>query len=215
MTYTTGIRSNVRTDVHGNQFLIGFTLFIPPAPAEQALIIAIEKANRVADWLSNIHNLPVEAYLLNITEIKPQGVSRSGIAQISASANLHRSVDLNFAGIERLLANNDVKALRQLAHYRAGLRYSSDPINQFREFYLVLEDYYGKNDANLKKYKYVRHALNHPELDLPSFAKQLLSDIGVNYIDPSSIEAKKLVEDKLLSLKQDAFKIITGILGTI
>lgn len=217
ITDTDGIRSNVRTDDHGNKFLMGFTLSIPPESSEQALIIAKEKGNKVADWLSCIHNLPVEAFLLDMTETRPHGMVRVLLNGLNFGCGFHepKSIDLDFIGIERLFENNDVKALRQIAHYRVGLRYSSDPINQFREFYLVIEDQYDKNDPLLRQYNYVRHALNHPDLNYPSFAKQLLSDLKVNYIDPSSPEAKRLVEDKLRSLKQEATLIITGILGTI
>jgi len=96
-----------------------------------------------------------------------------------------------------------------------GLRYSFDPINQFREFYLVLEDKYGKGHPYLKKYSYIRHALNHPELDYPQFADRLLHEIGAAHIDPSSPKAKELVERNLCDLKNDATQIIEGILETI
>lgn len=208
---TDGIRSNVRTNELGSTFLTGFSLSIPPSSAEEALIIAVEKGNRVADYLGSVHSLPVEAYLLNITEIKPKGEVKAGIAPLTTSANIHQPVNLDFANMKKLLGCNDPKILRQLAHYNMGLRYSFDPINQFREFYLVLEDKYGKKDPYLKKYSYIRHALNHPELDLPQFAQKLLAEIGASYIDPSSPDAKNLVEKNLWALKQDARQIIADI----
>lgn len=45
-----GIISNVKTNELGNIFLSGFSLVIPPVSAEEALIIAVEKGNRVADY---------------------------------------------------------------------------------------------------------------------------------------------------------------------
>lgn len=209
-----GIISKVITR-DGNTFLTGFSLLIPPSSAEEALIIAVEKGNRAADYLGSIHSLPVQAFLLNITEIKPKGEVKTGIATLSASTNIHQPVDLDFANIKNLLACSDPKVLRQLAHYNFGLRYSSDPVNQFREFYLVLEDKYGKSHSYLEKYRFVRHALNHPELSTEKFRNLLLAEIGAAHIDPSSPEAKKLVETKLKGLKQDARQIIIEILKTI
>lgn len=210
-----GIISEIRTNELGNKFLTGFSLRIPPSNAEEALIIAVEKGNRVADYLGSIHSLPVQAYLLNITEIKLKGEAKAGIANILTSANVHQPVDLDFSNIKNLIACEDTKILRQLAHYNFGLRYSYDPINQFREFYLVLEDEYGKRSPELKKYSYIRHALNHPELNNKEFKIRLLGEIGAYHIDPSSPEAQKLVEDNLQSLKQDANRIILKILDVI
>lgn len=212
---TAGIRSNVKTSDNGTIFLTGFSLSIPPSSAEEALSIAVEKGNRVADYLSSIHHLPVRAFLLNITEIKPSGEVKTGMATFTVSANIHQPVNLDFANIKNYLACSDPIVLRQLAHYGFGLRYSHNPINQFREFYLVLEDHYGKRNPYLKKYSYIRHALNHPELDIDRFKQKLLADIGASHIDPSSPEANKLVEEKLRDLKQDARQIIEDMLKTI
>ena len=210
-----GIKSNVKTDESGNTFLTGFSLSIPQSSAEEALIIATEKGNRVADYLGSIHSLPVQTFLLGITEIRPEGEVRTGILQTSVSTNIHQPVNLDFADIRELLACSDPKVLRQLAHYNFGLRYSSDPINQFREFYLVLEDEYGKNHEKLNKYKYIRHALNHPELANKEFAKLLLADIGSSHLDPSSPAAKDLVQKILMDLKQETRQAITDILKTV
>ncbi len=210
-----GIKSNIRTDGVGNKFLTGFSLTIPPSSVEEALDIATEKGNRVADYLGSIDGLPVQAFLTNITEIKPKGETKTGIATVKIHGNVHKPVDLDFNNIKKLLDCNDPKAMRQLAHYNFGLRYYSDPVNQFREFYLVLEDEYGKTDPRLDKYKFIRHALNHPELDRRNFAKLLLNEIGVSHIDPSSPEAKKLVEKNLQDLKQEARQVVEGILNTI
>jgi hypothetical protein len=206
-----GIKSNVKTNELGSIFLSGFSLVIPGVSAEEALIIAVEKGNRVADYLGSIHNLPVQAFLLNITEIKPKGEVKTGIAQLAVCGNIHKPINLDFGNIKNLLFCSDPKLLRQLAHYNFGLRYSHDPINQFREFYLVLEYIYGKGHPYLERYSYVRHALNHPELARPKFAQRLLAKIGASHIDPSSPEAKKLVEEKLRDLKQDAKDIIADI----
>ncbi len=98
---TDGIISNVRTNELGSKFLTGFSLSIPQSSAEEALIIAIEKGNRVADYLSSIHRLPVQAYLLNITEIRPKGEAKTGIVTCKMSGNVHHPVDLDFADIKK------------------------------------------------------------------------------------------------------------------
>ncbi|MGD0951275.1 MAG: hypothetical protein ABR985_02595 [Methanotrichaceae archaeon] len=207
-----GITSDIWKNESGTIFLKGFSLQIPPSSAEEALIIALEKGNRIANILSSIHLLPVEAYLHNITEIKPEGETKTGIAQTKVHANIHQPVDLDFASVKKLLDCNDPKALRQLAHYSKGLRYSSDPINQLREFYLVLEDEYGKNHSLLIPYRYVRNALCHPELlDSPNQIKKLLDDIGERSLDPSSPKAMELIKAKAQPLKKEAETVVGNI----
>ena len=80
---------------------------------------------------------------------------------------------------------------------------------------MVLEDEYGKGNLYLNKYKHIRHALNHPELDTDKFKQKLLNELGSYHIDPSSPKAKELVERNLLDLKHDATQIIEEILKTI
>lgn len=206
--------SETRINEIGSKFLTGFSLSIPPSSADEAFRIAIEKGNRVADYLGSIHHLPVQADLCNITEIKPKGETKIGIASVKISGNIHQPVDLDFANIKKLLVHDDPKIPRQLAHYNSGLR-SSDPINQFREFYLVLEDEYSKNNPSyLEKYRFIRHALNHPELNKP-IKQKLWDEIRAFHIDPSSPDAQKLVEENLRNLKDDARLIINEILKTI
>jgi hypothetical protein len=211
---TEGIKSTIKTNEIGSKFLTGFSLVIPPSSYEEARIIAIEKGNRVADYLSSIHNLSVEAYLTNITEIKSQGEIKKGYATLEVSASLHKPVDLDFANIKKFLACNDPKVLRQLAHYSKGLKYSRDPITQFREFYLMLEDEYGKKHPNLQKYSYIRHAIMHAKLD-PKHEQKLLDQIGTSYIDPSSPEAIEFVKEKLPDLANEATQIVTKIQRTL
>lgn len=208
----TGITSDIWKNELGTIFLKGFSLQIPPSIAEEALIIALEKGNRVANYLSSIHLLPVEAYLQNITEIKPEGEVKTGIAQITGNGNIHQPVDLDFGSVKKMLDCNDPKALRQLAHYSMGLRYSSDPINQLREFYLVLEDEYGKDYSLLISYRYVRNALCHPELDKSNQIKKLLVDIGEKSLDPSSPKAMELIKTKVQPLKKEAETVVGNIL---
>ena len=208
----TGITSDIKKNELGNIFLKGFSLQIPPSSREEATIIALEKSNRISDYLTSIHSLPVEAYLQSITEIRPVGEMKSGYATLSVGGNVHLPVHLDFANIENLIVCGDTKVLRQLAHYRMGLRYSSDPINQLREFYLVLEDEYGKGHASLIPYRYVRNALCHPELDVTNQIKKLLYDIGEKSIDPSSPKAMELIKVKVQPLKNEAEKVIRNIL---
>jgi hypothetical protein len=207
-----GITSRIWKNEAGDIFLQGFSLQILPSSREEATIIALEKGNRISDYLTSIHRLPVEAYLQSITEIRPKGEVKQGYATLQMSTNIHQPVHLDFTNIEKLIGCGDTKALRQLAHYRMGLRYSSDPINQLREFYLILEDEYGKDHSLLIPYRYVRNALCHPELDLSNQTKKLLVDIGEPSLDPSSPRAVELIKTKVQPLKKEAEKVIGSIL---
>lgn len=202
---------DIRTDEHGTKFFTGFSMTIPPSGEKEAIDIAKGKGNRVADYLGSIHDLPVQACLYSITEIRPKGEFKTGIAMSKFHGNAHRPVDLDLSNVKNFLMA-DEKILRQVAHYNSGLR-SSDPIKQFDEFYLVLEDKYGNHSQYLEKYKFLRDASVHPELDKGKESKQqLLNEIGTPYLDPSSPEAQKLIEKNLINLKQDAAKIIRNIL---
>jgi len=210
-----GITSEVRISDSGSVFLKGFNLQIPPSSKEEAVIIALEKSNRISDYLSSIHRLPVEAYLLSITEIGSAGEAKAGYAELKTGAAIHKSVNLDWADIKKVIESGDTKLLRQLAHYRAGLRYSQDPINQLREFYLVLEDEYGKDHPSLVPYRYVRNALCHPELSVGNQIKKLLNDIGETSIDPSSQAALDLVKMKVEPLKKEAEFVVAKIIKSL
>jgi len=211
----TGVTSDIKKNESGDVFLKGFSVQIPPSSQEEATTIALEKGNRISDYLSSIHRLPVEAYLLSINEIRPAGENKTGYSTFTLDAPTHQPVHLNWADVEEVIGCGDAKLLRQLAHYRMGLRYSQDPINQLREFYLVLEDEYEKGHPSLIPYGYVRNALFHPELDYPNQIKKLLSDIGEKSIDPSSPKAMALVKSKVKPLKEDAEKVISNILKSL
>lgn len=208
-----GITSDIWENEAGGIFLKGFSLQILPSGREEARISALEKGNRISDYLTSIHRRPVEAYLIQITEIRPAGEVKQGEALSGVSAGVHQPVHLDFANIENLIGCGDTKALRQLAHYRMGLRYALDPINQLREFYLILEDEYGKDHMLLVPYRYVRNALCHPELrDLSNQIKKLLEDIGEKSLDPSSPKAMELIQTKVQPIKREAEKVIENIL---
>jgi hypothetical protein len=212
ITDVKGITSDIWTNDAGHKFLSGYSLEISPSSREEATIMALEKANRISDYLTSIHRLPVEAYLKSITEMRPPGEVKHGYATLGVSTSIHKPVDLNFAAIENLIGCGDNKILRQLAHYRMGLKYSSDPINQLREFFIILEDEYGKDSQLLVPYRYIRNALSHPELSMNSQIKKLLADIGEKSVDPSSPSAMKLIHQKIRPLKGEAEKVIANIL---
>lgn len=93
------------------------------------------------------------------------------------------------------LSLNDVKFWRQMGHYCKG-KTSKDPIERYREFYLVLED---EGPVNATE-RALRHAVNHHELDSAWAIREVTSILGSTYFDPmnqKNIDAINKYSDEL------------------
>jgi hypothetical protein len=93
------------------------------------------------------------------------------------------------------LSINDVKFWRQMGHYYRG-KSSKDPIERYREFYLVLED---EGSVNATE-RALRHAVNHPKLDATWAISKVTSVLGSTYFDPMNqkhIDAIKKCSNEL------------------
>jgi len=210
------------TDVHPLGIeLKGFNLIIPAINEADARILAEGKANRIFDYLSWIHNRSISGYFSGMTEIRPAGEVKRGIATLAISAIIHNPVDLDFSLILDVLEGRDEKLLRQLGHYSLGLK-AADIISKYREFYQVIEDEQNVGgaldakplesiddiDAQTIK-RVIRNLLSHPVLSKNkshiSIATTLL---GRPYLDMSNENDKKLVEDNLNAIKEEAQNIL-------
>jgi hypothetical protein len=148
-------------------------------------------------------------------------MAKMGIAASRFHAIIHNPVDLDFSLIRDVLEGRDEKLLRQLGHYSLGLK-SADVISKYREFYQVIEDEQNVGgaldakplesiddiDAQTIK-RVIRNLLSHPVLSKNkshiSIAATLL---GRPYLDMSNENDKKLVEDNLNAIKEEAQNIL-------
>lgn len=202
-----GITFDIETRESGI-ILKGFTVLTPPMSADDAFLYAQEIANRIFDYLSAIHGYHIKGYLSNITEIKPKGEKKTGMAQIAASAIIHKAMKLDFGEIEPLLKKKDTKLMRQLAHYRMGLE-SSDLVTKVQQFYQVAEDEYDDKNPFIEQNKWVRHIISHNVLDKSKTARKKAEDyFGKNYIDLSDPEDIKKLQKALGPIQAEAKKII-------
>jgi hypothetical protein len=201
--------------------LKGFNLIIPATNEADARILAEGKANRIFDYLSWIHNRSISGYFSGMTEIRPAGEVKRGIAFSKFHGIVHNPVDLDFSLIFDVLEGRDEKLLRQLGHYSLGLK-AADIISKYREFYQVIEDekdVSGISDAKPLESiddidvqtikRVIRNLLSHPVLSKNkthvSIATTLL---GRPYLDISNINDKKLIEDNLNAIREDAQNIL-------
>jgi hypothetical protein len=201
--------------------LKGFRIIIPATNEAEARILAEGKANRIFDYLSWIHNRPISGYFSGMTEIRPAGEAKRGIAASRFHAISHNPVDLDFSLILDVLEGRDEKLLRQLGHFSLGLK-AVDIISKYREFYQVIEDeqYMGdtSNTQPIERIedidgetikRVIRNLSSHPILSKnkkhASIAATLL---GRPYLDMSNINDKTLIEENLKAIKEEAQKIL-------
>ena len=201
-----GITFEIETKDSGI-ILKGFTVKTPSMSADDAFLYAQEIADRIFDYLSANHGYHIKGYLSNITEIKPKGEKKKGIATLAVDMILHKPKKLDFSEIEPLLKKKDVKLMRQLAHYRMGLE-SIDLVTKVQQFYQVAEDEYKKDNPFIVKYFFVRHILSHPQLDSKAAKEAAEKYFGKNYIDLSDPRDLERLKDALVPIRAEAKKII-------
>jgi hypothetical protein len=217
-----GVRFDTATHPLGVE-LRGFTIIIPAAKEAEARILAEGKANRIFDYMSWIHNRSINGYFSGMTEIKHSGEAKIGIAYFGVDAIIHNPVDLDFSLILDILEGRDERLLRQLGHYALGLK-AVDIVSKYREFYQVIEDEQekiGASSAGTKPLepienidgetikKVIRNLSSHPILSKNrkhvSIASTLL---GRPYLDMTNINDKKLIEDNLKLVQEEAQEIL-------
>lgn len=215
-----GIRFDIESHSNGIE-LKGFTIIAPVTNKEEARILAEGKANRIFDYLSWIHNRSITGDFCGMTEIRPAGEARSGIVTLGVSAIIHNPVDLDFSLILDILEGRDERLLRQLGHYSMGLK-ATDVVSKYREFYQIIEDEQERIDTSGTKSleriedidsetikKVIRNLSSHPVLSKnkkhASIAAALL---GRPYLDMSNSQDKRLIEDNLKAVKEEAQEIL-------
>ncbi len=146
--------------------LAGFKIHVNALAEDDAKTVAQLQANIIFDYLTGIHGYPIKGHLDNF--IKSDG--RIAVENdITLRWNAYTSEDIDLSSIEDILNGEDIRLMRQLSHYRAGLSASKDLVTQVREFYMIVEDEYGdetheKHDF-INKYKYVRALVSHAQID--------------------------------------------------
>lgn len=163
--------------------LKGFSIITPILTKKEAEDFAQENANRIFDYLSAIHNYPIECDLSNMVELKPEGEVKTGYKKSSVGSTIHTPEDLDF-NKDSFKVLTTKKLARQLSHFRRGLK-TDDDIEKIREFYLICEDEYLPGHQFLEDVKHVRTLLSHPELNRLGYVAKAKILVGKNYFDPS------------------------------
>ena len=102
--------------------------------------------------------------------------------------------------------STDDKFWRQLGHYKKGLK-SSDPIEKYREFFLVLEDEgsgYTKDETSL------RHAVNHPCITHCSHATRVNRILGKSFYDPFDPDHKIIINNYASNLSSRCNQLLVS-----
>ena len=190
--------------------LKGFSIITPILTIKEADDFAQENANRIFDYLSAIHNYPIEGYLSKMVEVQPEGEVKTGYKKSSVGTTIvdkPEDLDFNKDSFKRVLQNNDEKLARQLSHFRRGLK-TDDVITKIREFYLICEDEYPPEHPFIKKYKYARHLQSHAKMDRKNSIKKAKDQLEKNYMDPSDPKAMEAIKRDSKIIEKDARGII-------
>ena len=169
-------------------------------------------ANRCADIISSMIGTGVSFSFKQITELPetPGQFEKTTFFQIGYQTSFRLEViDMTKFSILEVFSNKNAKLARQLSHYRRALL-SSDPINQIKEFYLVIEDEYGRNDNRTKEFRYLRNLLSHSELENKASKSYAISTTGKPYFDPSAPKDLELLIAHIPKIKSVAETIIKG-----
>lgn len=203
-----GIEFNTE-NVNETIVIKGFSIITPTLEYDKAKNYAMEKANRIFDYISAIHNYAIKGYLSNMTEEKPQGETKTGIIQINLSSVIHKPEYLDFSkkSLENILNGTDIKFQRQLSHFRTGLEVDHI-ITKIQEFYKIIEDEYDEQHPFNKENKYIRHLISHPELTHKQHKKSAEDKLGKPYFDPSNPEDREKIKKDVEKIKNEARKII-------
>lgn len=205
---TEGIEFNTE-NVNESIAIKGFSIITPSLEYDRAKNYANEKANRIFDYMSAIHNYAIKGYLSNMTEHKPLGEKKTGIVQMNGSLVIHKSENLDFSkkSFEDVFNGKDEKFQRQLSHFRNGLEVDNI-ITKILEFYKIIEDEYNKQHPFIEENKYIRHLMSHPELTYEKHKESAIDKLGKQYFDPSNPEDIEKLKKDVEVIKNEARKII-------
>ena len=101
---------------------------------------------------------------------------------------------------------SDDQFWRQMSHFRKGVM-SSDPIEKFREFFLIFEDEgrgYTQDEQSL------RHAVNHPKLTHPIHSNRVNRILGKPFYDPLDPHHKDVIRKYASNLYQKAKTLLVA-----
>ena len=190
--------------------LIGFALLVEASSDNEAKEISRIKANRVYDYLTSIHDVPINGYLACYKESNQELYSVESDVKIKWDQLTAKKVDLSV--VEKMTKWGEIKLMRQLSHYRIGLKASDDIVTQIREFYLIVEDEYGDKKhpkhAFLSRYKGIRDLVYHPKIDNPDSSLPDGTPLAANYLDLSNPKAIEELKTYAQLIKMEADKII-------
>lgn len=205
-------------ELNGKIIINSFIIYTPVMSKEDAIIYVNERANRVLDYMTALHNIPIECNFNNIgTTVKP-GECSTREAYLGINANVIKKTVINFESIRPIMENkmgaSELQLMRQLSHFRRGLEAKDDIVTQIREFFMVVEDEYADHDNSFDdKYSYIRHFVCHSELDLEDAKKKAMRAFRKTYFDPSDPQTVKRLEKDLKGIKEEAFRILYNKMG--
>lgn len=102
------------------------------------------------------------------------------------------------------MGSSDDQFWRQISHFRNGVM-SSDPIEKYREFFLVLED---EGTGYTQDEQSLRHAVNHPKLTHPIHSVRVNTILGKPFYDPLDPHHKEIIRQYASKLYQKANTIL-------
>ncbi|OLS14295.1 MAG: hypothetical protein RBG13Loki_2083 [Promethearchaeota archaeon CR_4] len=196
----------ITTDEGERKWITSIEMITPELSFTEALISASETANHYADFISFAVNYGVSCTIRQINEVGEGGKPKQGgtIKFLECRVVTPENIDLT------KYVGNEVYR-RQFAHYRKGLS-STDVVERIREFFIVLEDSYPKNDPRLTKWAWVRNLVSHHELIVKGQMIEAEKLIGKHYFDPSTPQDENALHENAVELKKEAKECLEPIL---
>jgi hypothetical protein len=185
--------------------LKGFTIFQEADNEKTAKFQAQLLANRILTFLTAIHNIPIDATYVGISEILPDGkmlVSR----ELGMMWNTITAENVDFSNLKAA----DEKMMSLLSHYRMGIS-SPDPVIKIQQFYQVIECKYGKNHPIAMEYSYIRHFVSHPKLNNKKPKDKARDAYGKDYLDLTDPKILEKLAQQSGSIKEEAYRIVCEI----
>jgi hypothetical protein len=190
----------------GSLILTGFVIRVDASSEDEALTIAQIKANRVLDFLTGVHHLPIGAHLANFKTPEGKLMVQS---DLKIKWNQFNAENIDLSSVDDMLKWDNIKLMRQLSHYRMGLKASDDIITQIREFYMIVEDEKREHSSFISDYKGIRDFVSHPLIRNPYVLKPDGTPFEKNYLDLSDPKAIEKLRIYAGSLNAEAEQIIT------
>jgi len=170
--------------------------------------LAEKEVKKLLALLSVVLNSDIEANLDRSYRIKDDG-SKEVYVRFHETITLTGEVihpEKPKIDLATPMGSSDDQFWRQMSHFRTGVM-SSDPIEKYREFFLIFED---EGTGYTQDEQSLRHAVNHPKLTHPIHSDRVNRILGKPFYDPLDPHHKDIIREHASNLYQKANTLLVA-----